>query len=119
MQPSDQPNQFAHVLERTMSVVEAENAVLRERRPYHVGEWHARKAMALYELEHMGTLSSARHGNMRPKLERLRELLGVNHSLLHLNIAALGEVMAVIHNHQMGIESDGTYSATSVSGTKR
>lgn len=119
MKPFDQPNQFAHVLERTMSVVEAENVALRERRPYHIGEWHARKAMALYELEHLGNLSSARRENLRPGLERLRELLGENHSLLRLNIAALGEVMDVIHSHQLGIESDGTYSATSVSRTNR
>lgn len=119
MKPSDQPSQFANVLERTMSVLEGENSVLRERRPYHVGDWHARKAMALYELERPGNLTSARTENLRPRLERLRELLGENHALLRLNIAALGEVVDVLHGHQMGIESDGTYSATSVTGNKR
>jgi hypothetical protein len=116
MRPSNQSNQFANVLERTRVVLEAENAALRERRTLGFDEFHARKAMALFELERQGAPTAELSEAMRPGMDRLRELLAENKSLLGLHIRALDEIIEALRAHQVGAESDGTYSPRTIRG---
>lgn len=119
MKPPDQSSQFSSVLERTMMVLEAENDALREKRLVHFGDLHARKAMALFELERLGSLPATQSNRLRHRLELLRDLLGENRALLGLHIRALAEVVDALQVHQIGVDSDGTYSARSVIGGGR
>lgn len=112
MKQSPRETQFSNVLERMIATLETENAALRDHRPYQIGELNARKSMALYELERIGGPGPAM------PLERLghaRKLLEENRTLLKQNVDALGDLIDLLHSHHLGDESDGTYSAQSLS----
>lgn len=107
--------QFSSVLERMITTLETENAALRARRPYKVADLNARKSMALYELERLGGILPEAPGYLRERLATARKLLDENRTLLKLNMTALDDLIELLHSHQSGEESDGTYSAQSLS----
>jgi hypothetical protein len=108
-------SQFFSVLERMITTLETENAALRARRPYPVAQLNARKSMALYELERLDGIPPDVPAYLIERLAQARKLLDENRTLLKLNISALGDVIELLHTHQIGEESDGTYSAQSLS----
>lgn len=115
MKPAQCDAQFSSVLERLIATLEAENTALRERRPYQIAELNARKNMALYELERLGSMPPSIHAEPLGRLGHARRLLEENRGLLKLNTKALGEMIELLHSHQLSDDSDGTYSATSIS----
>lgn len=115
MKQAQLETQFSSVLERMIGTLEAENAALRERRPYQIAELNARKTLALYEFERLGGISSAKAALPLKRLGLARGLLEENRTLLKLNVKALGEMIELLRNQQLGDESDGTYSAQSLS----
>ena len=115
MNSTQREAQFSSVLERMIATLEAENAALRERRPYQIAEVNARKSMALYELERIGHTRAATSAEPFERLGHARKLLDENRSLLELNIGALVEVIELMYSHERSDSSDGTYSARSIS----
>lgn len=115
MTRSQPKTQFSSVLERMITTLETENAALRARQPYPVADFNARKNMALYELERLGGLPSGVPVYLLDRLAQARKLLDENRTLLKLNMNALGDLIELLHTHQIGEESDGTYSAQSLS----
>jgi hypothetical protein len=115
MKPAQCDAQFSSVLERMIATLEAENTALRERRPYQIADLNARKSMALYELERLGSTSPPMPVAPLERLGHARMLLDENRALLKLNINALGEMIELLRSHQLSDDSDGTYSATSLS----
>ena len=111
-------SQFMNVLERVIATLDAENAALRDRQPCQIVEFHARKSLALYELELLGNSSGPGSVGLLERLGRVRTLLDENHTLLRLNVSALGEVLETMHRHEQGEDSDGTYCANSLSGAR-
>lgn len=115
MRHSERVTQFPGVLERMIATLETENSALRECRPYQIGELSARKSMALYELERLGGMAPPIPALPLVRLGHARKLLDENRTLLRLNMTALGDLIELLHSHQLGDESDGTYSAQSLS----
>jgi hypothetical protein len=115
MKSAQREAQFVSVLERMITTLEAENAALRERRPNKFAELNARKNMALYELERVGSMPPPISAHPLGRLGHARMLLVENRALLKINMNALGEMIELLHNHQLSDDSDGTYSAKSIS----
>lgn len=115
MKQAQRDARFSSVLERMIAALEAENTALREHRPYQIAELNTRKNMALYELERLGSISSTIPAAPLARLGHARKLLEENKTLLKLNMDALGEMIDLLQSHQQCDESDGTYSAKSLS----
>ena len=112
-------SQFADLIERAIVTIGEENAALSERRTHGLAEIQARKGIILYELERLGANSPAPARQVLPRLAELRHVLARNRSLLKLNIAAIEEIVAALHELQLGEDSDGTYSAWGPLGAGR
>lgn len=109
-------SRFTTILDRMIAALEAENNALLERRPYNAGEIQAKKTMALFELERLGSPIPAEAAPLSERVACLRRLLEVNQSLLRSNVLALRELVDVLRARDLSEESDGTYSVRSISG---
>ena len=116
MNDADRTSQFCGVLERMIATLEVENSALRERRAYQVAELSGRKTMALYELEKLGGKAEGRTAMPQERLGYARKLLKENQALLKVNITGLADLIDMLRTHELGDESDGTYSAQILAG---
>ncbi len=103
---------LAMAVEKLISVIEEENALLREHKVIlHTG-FTDRKNHALRELMAAQRADSTSETSEAVKalLLKLSATLGTNARLLKLHIAAVGEVSDIIIGGLREAESDGTYS---------
>lgn len=97
---------------RLTEVLEDEIAALRAHRTIDLDEISDRKNQMLLELSRTGRSLDDNGADPfpRPVLDRLRERLDENLSMLELNIAAARDVADILTSAIRAAESDGTYS---------
>ena|SRR5690625_1229123 len=97
---------------RLTELLEDEIAALRAHRTLDLNDISDRKNQMLLELSRIsGSLDdNAADPSLRPVLDRLRERLDENLSMLELNIGAVRDVADILTSAIREAESDGTYS---------
>ncbi|MCB5177738.1 MULTISPECIES: flagellar protein FlgN [Microvirga] len=102
-------------IERLEETLDAETAALLEHRLEDQEEFNRRKSQSLLELTRL--VRTVKTDSISPevvaRLQKLRQKLEYNHSVVEMNLRAVQEVSDIVSKAIQNAESDGTYSALS------
>jgi flagellar biosynthesis/type III secretory pathway chaperone len=100
-------------IERLEETIDAETAALLSHSFGDQQEFNRRKSQSLLELSRLarGLRKDAVTPELARRLQRLRDKLEINNSVLEMNLRAVQEVADIVSKAIQSSESDGTYSA--------
>jgi hypothetical protein len=103
---------FASALDRLEETIDQETATLAEHRPADLHDFNRRKSHSLLELTRITrTLPPNTGGDLRIRLEALRDKLVRNQAVLTMHLSAVKEIADLILGAMTEADSDGTYGA--------
>jgi len=116
---TDMLETFRNSLERLEAVIESETLALQNHAPIDLTEFNHKKSHGLLELTRSARVLDDEELELaRDDLNRLKEKVEKNLSILEIHLKAVHAVSAIISNTIRENESDGTYSHQRIAKVK-